>query len=136
MRLYVVAFEAMHANEPAIITQRGGRLLMGRRTAVRSIERDANEIALEHQIRASAHARLLLPNAEYPNTQGFSIRPATHTALPDMADFTHHSTPTKHQLPLELHNLSDLTERLSNQEGREVELGYLRAFGDFVLNRA
>lgn len=135
-KLFVVAFKDLLIGEPAIITQPGGQLLTGTRNVVRSIERDANEVARKHQITTTAHAWLHLPDGPIPYTQGYSVQRANHSPLPDMADFTTHSTPTDHDLPLELHSYSQLLERLDEHPGSETEAAYLRAFGDFILNRA
>jgi hypothetical protein len=134
-KLFVVAFKDFSLGEPTIITQPGGRLFTGTRTVVRSIERDATEIAKKHQITATAHAWLHLADGQIPHTQGYSVERATHSPLPDMADFTTHATPTAHDLPLELHSYSRLLNHLSGDAELQTEAAYLRAFGDFVLNR-
>lgn len=144
-KLFVVAFKDFFVNEPAIITRPGGRLLTGTRTIVDpnikydrcpSIERDATEIAREHQITATAHAQLHLADGPIPYTQGYSVQRANHSALPNIADFTNHSTPTEHDLPLELHTYSRLLVQLDGHAEFRTEAAYLRAFGDFVLNRS
>lgn len=133
--LYVVAFKEPLTANPAIITQPGRRLMLGKRIVARSIERDANEIARSHQIISSAHTRLALPfNKEDPYTQGYSVRPADRTPLPNIADFTRQGYAEDHSLPLEVHAYSDLVEQLADMPGRELELAYLRKFGEQALS--
>jgi hypothetical protein len=134
--LYVVAFKESLTHDPAIITLPGRRLLLGRRVAARSIEHDANEIAREHQLISSAHARLALPfNKDEPYTQGYSVRRANHTPLPNIADFTQTRYEEDHGLPLELHAHSRLLEQLESLKGRELQAAYLRKFGELALSR-
>lgn len=134
--LYVVAFKESETKDPSIITRPGMRLLLGNRTVARSIEYDANNIARQHQIISSAHARLALPfNKEEPYTQGYSVRRAGHTPLPNIADFTRTEYEENHSLPLELHGYSSLIEQLEQIPERQLEAAYLRKFGDFILTR-
>ena len=134
--LYVVAFKESSTIEPSIITQPGRRLLLGKRIATRSIEYDANEIARQHQIISSAHRRLTLPfDATEPYTQGYSVRRANHTPLPNIADFTRTNYEEDHGLPLELHNYTDLAEALDKMPERHLDAAYLRAFGNAVLRQ-
>ena len=132
--LYVVAFKESLTKDPSIITRPDMRLLLGRRVATRSIESDANEIARQHQIISSGHARLMVPfNNEEPYTQGYSVRRANHTPLPNIADFTRTDYEAEHGLSLELHNYSSLVEQLEQIPDRQLEAAYLRKFGDFIL---
>ena len=134
--LYVVAFKESATKDPSIITRPGMRLLLGNRTATRSIEHDANKIARQHQIISSAHARLSLPfDKDEPYTQGYSVRRANHTPLPNIADFTRTEYEEEHGLPLELHDYSTLVEQLDQIPDRQLEAAYLRKFGDFMLTR-
>jgi hypothetical protein len=132
--LYVVAFKESLTKDPSILTRPDMRLLVGKRIATRSIEYDANAIARDHQIISSAHARLTLPlNSEGLYTQGYSVRRANHTPLPNIADFTRTDYEKEHGLPLELHTYSSLVEQLEEMPERHLEAAYLRKFGDYIL---
>lgn len=131
--LYVVALMEPSPKDPSIITLKGGRLMTGMRTAPRPIEHDANEIARKEQIISTAHARLYLPEEGPIYTQGFSVRRAGKTPLPDIADFVTNPVVEEHGFPLELHAYSNLVERLKNLPGYELDVAYLRAFGAYAL---
>lgn len=135
--LYVIArmMPIPNPKEPTIITLPGGHLLTGMHTIPRAIEHTANEIAREQQIITSADAHLYLPKEAAHNTHGFSVKQVIRTPLPNMANFVDHPTPADHDLPLEMHAYSNLVELLDGQPGREIEVAYLRAFGEYALRR-
>lgn len=133
--LYVVAFNGEHNRDPAIITLPGASLLHGRRNSARSIERDANAIAEQHQLRTCASGRLYLPPEIAAGTMGYGVRLAHRSPKPQWADFTQDEIAPDHDFALELHNYNALVEHLEDRPERNVEIEYLRAFGAQILKQ-
>ncbi|HEV7952253.1 MAG TPA: hypothetical protein VGO98_02660 [Candidatus Saccharimonadales bacterium] len=118
-----------------LLTLPDGKLINGLRNAVTSHERNAIQIAQTHKLAVKGLGTLTIPKETKHDGYGFVVEPAWKTTIPAYADFTAESAIGQHDHELELHTYQALLEQLHDQPERRNELAFVRAFGDFVLNR-
>lgn len=133
--LHVVVSDKLHVKHDAeIFTLRDGKLPQADRNPVVPPENDARNIARIHgNLIVSADRSLILPDNPHPRTQGYSVRLATSTIHPSVADRRAGNFDTPHEHTIERHSFSNLLEYLQDQPDREIDIYYLQVFGHLAL---
>lgn len=116
-----------------LLTLPGGELIHGLRNAVTSHERNAIQIAHQHDLTVKGRGSLILPNDDKHIGYGYVVEPAWRTTVPEFEDFSVDKHTGAHEKSLELHHYHELLEQFNDNPSQRNELSLIRAFGNFIL---